>query len=303
MSRATTAVLALSAALLAAGAALPVDAAAEKPATRMDLPGVDLASLPPSQAAVAGRVIEDEFCYCGCPHTLAGCLREHKECKHAPRMASLVLRLARQGMTAPEVLKILTAYYAGFDAGKRARLDLKEFGPPLGDAAAPATLVEFSDFTCPYCQALRPELERFVRESGGRVRLFYKPFPIASHPRSLEAALAGEWARDAGLFWKLHDRLFERPHALSDDDLAAHARALGGDAEDLRRALADGRHRGRVAVSQSEARASGLTGTPTLYLNGRRLVLPGAPDEVVETLRFTLEDEEEWARGGRWARD
>lgn len=303
MSRATTAVLALSAALLAAGAALPVDAAAEKPATLADLPGVDLASLPPSQAAVAARVLEDEFCYCGCPHTLAGCLREHKACKHAPRMASLVVRLARQGMTAQEVLKVLTAYYAGFDAGKRARLDLKEFGPPLGDAAARVTLVEFSDFACPYCQALRPELERFVRESGGRVRLFYKPFPIAGHPRAMEAALAAEWARDAGLFWKLHDRLFDRPHALSDDDLAAHARALGGDPEDLRRALAEGRHRGRVAVSQAEARASGLTGTPTLFLNGRRLVLPGPPDELVETLRFTLDDEEEWARGGRWARD
>jgi len=303
MSRATTAVLALSAALLATGATLPVNAAAEKPAAVADLPGVDLASLPPSQAEVARRVIEDEFCYCGCPHTLSGCLREHKACKHAPRMASMVVSLARQGMTAPEVLKVLTAYYAGFEASKRARLDLKEFGPPLGDAAAPATLVEFSDFTCPYCQALRPELERFVRENGGRVKLIYKPFPIASHPRALEAALAGEWARDAGVFWKLHDRLFDRPHALSDEDLAAHARALGGDADDLRRAIADGRHRGRVAVSQAEARAAGLTGTPTLFLNGRRLVLAGAPDQVAETLRFTLDDEEEWARGGRWAHD
>ena len=121
MSRATLAVLALSATILAAGAALPVGAAPEKPAAPVDLPGVDLASLPASQAEVARRVLQDEFCYCGCPHTLAGCLREHKECKHAPRMASLVLRLARQGMTAPEVLKILTAYYSGFDAGKRAR--------------------------------------------------------------------------------------------------------------------------------------------------------------------------------------
>ena len=123
MSRATTAVLVLSAALLAAGAALPVNAAGEKPTAGADLTGVDLAALPPSQAEVARRVIEDEFCYCGCPHTLAGCLREHKDCKHAPRMASLVVRLARQGMTAPEVLKVLTAYYAGFDAGKRARLE------------------------------------------------------------------------------------------------------------------------------------------------------------------------------------
>jgi protein-disulfide isomerase len=286
--------------LLAVAATAPFSARAA--AAAEDLPGVDLSALTPAQADVVRRVATDEFCHCGCPHTLAGCLREHKACKHAPRMASLVVRLAGQGLGIGEVLKALTAYYSGFDPGRRAKLDVSGFGPPLGRADAKVTLVEFSDFACPFCQALRPELERFVREHEGRVKLFYKPFPIASHPRSLEAALAGEWARAHGVFWPMHDRLFSHPHELSDDDLAADARALGADPDDLLAALADGRDRTRVAASQAEARAGGLVGTPTLFLNGRRIEL-GPVRDAIPMLQFALEDEEEWLRAGRFDRD
>jgi len=293
--------LAALVALASAAALAPAGAAAQKPADA--LPGVDLSGLTPAQVEVVQRVARDEFCHCGCPHTLAGCLREHKSCKHAPRMAALAVRLAGQGMTAGEVLKVLTDYYAGFDRSKRAKLDVKEFGPPLGKAEAPVTIVEFSDFECPYCQALRPELEKFVRENEARVKLYYKPFPIWSHPRAFEAATAAEWSRDKGFFWKMHDELFEHPHALKDDDLAGYASTLGGDPDDLRKALEQGRYKARIAASQAEARGAGLVGTPTMYFDGRRLVLPSAPQDIRDTLRFTLEDEEEWKSHGGWARD
>ncbi len=300
----SVAIAALSAAgvCIAGGAISPARAAAPTGAD-LELARVDLSTLSPAQVEVVRRVAQDEFCYCGCPHTLAGCLREHAACRHAPRMAALVARLAGQGMTAREILKALTGYYAGFERGKRATLDVKSFSPPLGKPGARVTIVEFSDFACPYCQALRPELERFVLENEGRVKLYYKPFPIAAHPRAREAAIAGEWARDRGLFWKMHDEIFGHPRALSDDDLAAYAEKIGGDASDLRRALAQGRNEARIAASQAEARAAGLAGTPTLYVNGRRLTLPAAPGELRETLRFTVEDEEEWSEHDSWARD
>jgi protein-disulfide isomerase len=294
--------LAVALVALASLALLPAGAAAQK-AADVPLPGVDLSPLTPAQVEVVQRVAQDEFCHCGCPHTLAGCLREHKSCKHAPRMVTLAARLAGQGMTAGEVLKVLTDYYAGFDRSKRARLDVKEFGPPLGKPSAPISIVEFSDFACPYCQAMRPELERFVRDNEARVKLYYKPFPITSHPRALEAAIAAEWSRDKGFFWKMHDELFDHPHDLKDDDLASYASAAGGDPDELRKALEEGRYKPRIVASQAEARAAGLVGTPTLYLDGRRLNLPSAPQEIQETLRFTLEDEEEWKKNGGWARD
>jgi protein-disulfide isomerase len=272
-------------------------------ATDDDLPGVDTAALTPAQRQVLLAVVRDEFCHCGCPHTLGGCLKDHKSCKHAPRMASLAARLAGQGLTAGEILKALTEYYAGFEKAKRAKLDVKDFGPPLGDPAAPVAIVEFSDFTCPYCQALRPELEAFVKENASKVRLYYKPFPLSSHARSMEAALTGEWARSKGIFWKMHDHLFTHPQKLSNDDLAAAARAVGGDPDDLSQALASGRDKAKVQASMTEARAAGLAGTPTLYLGGRRLSLPMAPRDAPEVLRFAAEDEQEWAKSSGWAKD
>jgi protein-disulfide isomerase len=289
--------LGLLAAVLLAGSA-GADDTNEPP-----LPGVDTSSLGPAQLEVVKRVAHDAFCYCGCPHSLAGCLRGHATCKHAPRMAAFVVRLAALDMSADDILKALLDYYASFPRSKRAKLDVKAFGPPLGNPEAKVTLVEFSDFTCPFCQALRPELERFVKDHEDRVRLYYKPFPISSHPRAKEAAITAEWARDSGFFWKMHDLLFEHPHALSDSDLASYAADVGGDPDDLAAALAKERDEDRIAASQAEARAAGLRGTPTLYINGRRLDMPAGPGQMYDLLTATLGDEEEWTPHERWDSD
>jgi protein-disulfide isomerase len=267
-------------------------------------PAVDWARIPESVGAsaltsaqkdVLARVLSEEFCYCGCPHTLHGCLTEHQECKHAPRMAALAARMAGLGLGSGEVLKVLTEYYASFDRGKRARLEIAEFGPPLGDPKAPVTLVEFADFECPFCQQLRSRLEDFVKRNPGRVNLIFKPFPIPGHPRAQEAAETAEWARGQGVFWQVHDAMFEHPRALDDDSLAALAQRLGKDGEDLRKALSERRMRPRVQASQADARRAGVAGTPTVFVNGRRHVIPDFSDTVLE---FVLEDEEEWLRGG-----
>lgn len=294
------------AALLALAVALfgplpPGDAAAPAapPSPEAPLPGVDLSALTPEQRQVVARVAQEEFCPCGCPHTLATCLREHPTCRHAPRTVKLVARLAGLGLNEVQILKTLTDYYASFDAPKRAKLDVAGWGPPLGDPAAPVTLVEFSDFTCPFCQMLRERLEAFVKGRRDRVKLFYKPFPLPSHPRSFEAALASEWARDKGFFWPMHDLLFSRPYALDDGSLAEMAAEVGGDPADLRKALQTRRYQARIDASQLEARRAGLNATPTLYFDGRRYLLPDWSDESLE---LTLRDEEEWRTGG-WGRD
>lgn len=264
------------------------------------LPGIAVEQLTPPQRDVLAQVARDEYCYCGCPHTLTQCLATHKECKHAPRMAQLAARMAGAGTPAAEIRRQLSAYYSSFEKGRRSRLDLAAFGPPRGQETAPVALVEFSDFTCPYCQLLKPVLDDFVKSHAARVRLYYKPFPILGHARAVEAAVAAEWARDAGLFWKMYDALFAHPHDLADVDLADRASEIGGDSTALRAALVSAKLRARISASQAEARAAGMQGTPTLFFNGRRYVLA---DMSPGGLEFTLEDEEEWARNGGWARD
>jgi protein-disulfide isomerase len=268
--------------------------AAEPPA----LPGVSLDGLAPEQRKLVLDFAKETFCYCGCPHTLAQCLREHGTCRHAARMATLAARLVRAGARKEELTRLVTSYYASFD--KRATLDVARFGPPLGSADAPVTLVEFSDFTCPYCQLVRPVLESFVEARKGRVKLVFKPFPIENHPGARELAQAAEWARDAKIFWPMHDALFTSPQSHDVEELASIARRLGGDPESLRAALAEGRYVPRIRESQAEARAVGIKGTPSLFLNGRPLVLMDYSDEGLD---FTLQDEEEWVQHRGWQRD
>jgi protein-disulfide isomerase len=215
-----------------------------------------------------------------------------------PRLATA---LVRAGAGPRELGHQVTTYYAAFSATKRVRLDVAVAGPPMGQADAPVALVEFSDFTCPFCQVFRPVLERFVESHPGRVRLHYKPFPIESHPNALEAAQAAEWARDQGVFWPFHDRLFQSPRA-SAQEMAGWARELGQDGDALAQALDSQRLLPRVRASQAEGRAVGLKATPTVYLNGRELPLLSA--ELLEfILELAVEDEEEWLRHRGWGPD
>ncbi len=284
----------LAAACLLVSAAAPAAEPPDAPALPQDL----VEGLSVEQASTLAAWARESFCYCGCPHTVAQCLKAHGTCKHAWRMAGAAVRLVRAGAKKPDVVKMLDGYYASFD--RRVKLDTASFGPALGSPSAPATLVEFSDFTCPYCQIVRPILESFVRARADRVKLVYKPFPIESHELALEKAQAAEWAREKGKFWPMHDALFAAAGARSVDELAALARRLGLDPEDLRAALEERRHVPRVRASQAEARAAGIRGTPTLFLNGRMLVLS---DFSEEGLLHTLEDEEEWQQHRGWSRD
>jgi protein-disulfide isomerase len=261
------------------------------------LPGVPLEGLTPEQQQAVARWATTDFCACGCPHTVSECLRTHHSCKHAARMVRLAAAVAGAPGATPEAIRgFVRAYYTAFD--RRVSLDVKAFGPPLGKADAPLTLVEFSDFTCPFCQQLRPALEAFVA-AHPEVKLFFKPFPVEQHLGAVDAATAGEWGRDRGVFWAMHDALFEAPsHDL--DDLAAAAERAGGDPSDLREAVTSKRGEARVRASQSEGVKAGVDATPTLFLDGRRLRLPAL---TPGWLQFAVEDELEWKKRKGWEKD
>jgi len=286
----------------AAGAAGPTPPAADaKAAADLDaaLAGLSLEGIGPEQRKLLAAYASGDFCYCGCPHTVGSCLVSHAACKHAARQARLAAGVASApGATVDAIRSFVARYYSSFD--RRVRIDLSSYGPPLGEERAPVALVEYSDFTCPFCQSFRPALEAFVAAHPGRVKLYFKPYPIESHPGALEAAMVGEWGRRQGAFWKLHDALFGmRGHGL--DAMANAVEDLGLDPSDMRDAVTSRRFEEQVRASQAEANLAGVHSTPTLFLNGRLLSLP-ANDAT--WLQFTLEDEEEWMRNrGKWDRD
>lgn len=138
----------------------------------------------------------------------------------------------------------------------------------LGDPDAPVTVVQYGDLECPYCREAEPVLRRLVEESGGRVRLVWRHFPLFQlHPHALAAALAVEAAGAHGRFWEMQRLLYAHQDALTDDDLARYARELELDPEEVVGEPAD-RFARAVQADYEGGIELDVPGTPTLLVDG-----------------------------------
>ena len=139
-----------------------------------------------------------------------------------------------------------------------------------GPGVAPVTVVEYGDFECPYCGQAEPFVRALLQEFGD-VRYVWRHLPLSDvHPHAQLAAEATEAAARQGAFWELHDVLLDNQDALEPDDLIAHAGRLGLDVERFAGDLREHVGAARVAEDVDSADLSGVTGTPTFFINGRR---------------------------------
>jgi len=150
------------------------------------------------------------------------------------------------------------------------RVEVAATGPSRGPENAPVTIVEFSDFQCPYCGREYPVVERLMKEYDGRVRLVFRHFPLEFHPFAQKAAEAGACAADQGgeKFWKLHDRMFTNQQKLAVDDLKGYAKELGLDSSRFEKCLDSGEKRALVEADEKAGQEAGVSGTPAFFVNG-----------------------------------
>lgn len=146
-----------------------------------------------------------------------------------------------------------------------------------GDPEAPVTIIEFSDFQCPFCNQSYSVLKQLLENYNGKIKLAYRHYPLAIHEHAYLAALAAEAAGEQGKFWEMHDFLFERvakegPTALTRNRLVSYARQLGLDIERFTAALDQEKYGPKVTRDFEDGERYGVTGTPTFFINGRKVV-------------------------------
>ena len=140
----------------------------------------------------------------------------------------------------------------------------------LGPEKAPVTIVEFSDYLCPYCQKAQTVVDEVLARNQGKVRFVHRDF-LLGRPRSMAVARAAQCAADQGKFWDYRRGLLEAPGDWSDEDLLRRTTSLGLDRAALQTCLASDRHDKAILESSQDGTKLGVQSTPTFFINGRRI--------------------------------
>ncbi|MCB9733499.1 MAG: thioredoxin domain-containing protein [Deltaproteobacteria bacterium] len=146
--------------------------------------------------------------------------------------------------------------------------------PTKGKAGAKIQIVEFSDFQCPFCSRVSAPLGEVKAHYGDDVAITFKHFPLSFHQNAMPAAIAAMCAHEQGKFWEFHDLAFANQKALSADDLNGYAKQVGLDEKKFSECVAANKPKAKIEADMAEARAAGVRGTPTIYINGRKFNSP-----------------------------
>jgi protein-disulfide isomerase len=134
------------------------------------------------------------------------------------------------------------------------------------------TVVLFSEFQCPFCKKVAPTLAELEKAFPGKVRVVWKNFPLEFHQNARPAALAAHAAGLQGKFWQMHDKLLENQQALQPSDLEKYAQELALDLPRWKVAMASSEVANLVEADVKQAQSLGVTGTPSMFINGRKVV-------------------------------
>ncbi len=278
---------ALLAATLAAQTSPPVDWK-----TVTDLPALDASGLSAAERVSLLRILREEGCSCNCKMKIAECRVKDPGCGDSRTLASIAAQELRAKRSPQQVRAALrdsdlarTRRASLF--GEPVKLSL-EGAPSLGPANARITIVEFSDFQCPYCRVAAANVIAVARKFPNDVRLVFKQFPLEPASPAALAAQAALAAHAQGKFWELHDKIFSNPRAVSRAMLLGWGKEIGLDLRRFTTELDSGKYRRQVETEVREGSAAGVTGTPTFFINGRHYRGTIDPETVAPILEEEL---------------
>jgi protein-disulfide isomerase len=151
---------------------------------------------------------------------------------------------------------------------KEPKVVVEAVGPSRGPSDAKVTIVEFSDFQCPFCSRAEPVVDQIMAAHAGKVRIVFRQYPLPIHAEAPKAAEASLCANEQGKFWEMHKQLFANQSALKVEDLKNHAKTLQLDSAKFDACLDTGKFKSQVDADLEAGRKAGVNGTPEFFVNG-----------------------------------
>jgi protein-disulfide isomerase len=166
--------------------------------------------------------------------------------------------------------------------------DLSATGPTQGPPDAPITLVEFSDYECPFCKASESIVKQVLARYPTQVKLVFKNFPLDTHPKARPAAEAALCAGEQGKFWEMHAKLFEKAPQIAPEQIASIAAEAGLDPKKLDECIQAKRFASEIDAAIAEGKKAGVAGTPAFYVNGVPIAGGRTVDDFVKAINAEL---------------
>lgn len=248
-----------------------------------EVQGLDLGELSSAEREAFWAVANEELSPCGDPHSLAVCARDRLPCRTCLPAMRFLSRRVRDGYPRDQLSDHVRMRYAASSV----QTIRTEGAPSHGSVAAAVTVVEFSDYECPHCAAAIPVLRQISRDFEGRVRMVHMNFPLSGHIHAMPAARAALAAGRQNKFWEMNDLLFQNQRHLETQDIERYATQLGLDMVRFRTDSASPETEAAVQATRREGERLQISGTPTIFINGRRFEL----NFDRETLREWIQEE------------
>ena len=261
-----------------------------------NLPGVNFSGLSPAQTRALLRLLRNHDCACGCGMKVAECRVKDANCSWSKGLADTMADAIRAGKDENEAIAAANAskWAKGPEPPKLLEdpVTIPTAGSPVrGPEDAVLTLVEFSDFQCPYCLLAVAKLNAVLEAYPGKIKLIFKQFPLDMHSQAALAAAAAIAAHRQGKFWPMHDGLFAHRRELSRPMILAVARTAGLDMQRFQADLDSADTKKTVARDMEDGNRAGVEGTPSIFINGRKyngaLDLPAIRPVIDEQLKTT----------------
>jgi protein-disulfide isomerase len=237
--------------------------------TATTLPAVDMDGLTAAQKTKVLQILRDESCTCGCGMTIAQCRVQDPGCSFSKGLASSIVASVKQGKSEQEAMQAAVAKFSPKLLEDPVAIPTAG-SPSIGPADARITLVEFSDFQCPYCAHAVRQLDAVLNTYPGKVRLIFKQFPLSTHPQASISAAASLAAQQQGKFWEMYYALFGNRERLSRKTILSLAEGMGMDMKRFTADLDSPEIRKAVARDAADGDKAGVDATPTVFINGQR---------------------------------